>query len=113
MTAAQTAMKRAPFFSADAERVGMNWDMLQTRNWMRLSRGQYAWAGLARDFNLILAAVVQRIPPSYAFSGLTAAWLLGLDVSPCDPVEVTIGREVPVRARAGIKLSERSCPISK
>jgi very-short-patch-repair endonuclease len=39
---------------------------------------------------LILTGVARRIPPGAAFSGLTAAWLHGLDVAPCDPIEVTI-----------------------
>jgi very-short-patch-repair endonuclease len=31
-----------------------------------------------------------RLPAGAAFSGLTAAWLHGLDVAPCSPIEVTI-----------------------
>jgi very-short-patch-repair endonuclease len=38
----------------------------------------------------MLAAVARRLPGGAAFSGRTAAWLHGLDVEPCDPVEVTI-----------------------
>jgi len=60
--------------------------------------------GLPQDALLKLEAVAQRVPASYAFSGSTAAWFLGLDVAWCDPIEVTIGREVPVRARAGVRL---------
>lgn len=59
-----------------------------------------------------LRAVEERLPPGYAFSGLTAAWLLGLDMPPCQPVEVTIGREVPIRARAGIRLRRAFLPES-
>jgi very-short-patch-repair endonuclease len=44
------------------------------------------------------------MPENYAFSGRTAAWLLGLDFAPCEPVEVTVDRSVPVRARAGIRV---------
>ncbi len=40
----------------------------------------------------------------FAFSGKTAAWILGLDMAPCDPVEVTVDRTAPVRARAGIRV---------
>src|SRR2546423_4813253 len=100
----QPALRGGPFTVADARRVGLRWDDLQTRIWARLSRGQYAWMGLPQDALLKLEAVAQRLPASYAFSGSTAAWFLGLDVAWCDPIEVTIGREVPVRARAGVRL---------
>jgi len=100
----QPALRGGPFTVADARRVGLRWDDLQTRIWTRLSRGQYAWTGLPQDARLKLRAIAQRVPASYAFSGSTAAWLLGLDVAWCDPIEVTIGREVPVRARAGVRL---------
>lgn len=103
-------IRRGPFFVSDAAREGLSWDDLQTKNWSRLSRGQYAWRGLDPGILLKLRAAVQRMPASYAFSGLTAAWLLGLDVPPCEPIEVTIGRHVPVRARAGIKLRRASLP---
>ena len=82
----------------------MRWRDLQTTHWTRTSHGQYAWAALPQDARLKLLAVSQRLPPSYAFSGMTAAWLWGLDSSWTEPIEVTIPRDVPVRARAGLKL---------
>jgi len=98
------ALRRSPFTVADARGTGMSWDDLQTKTWTRMSRGQYAWVGLPQDARLKLVAVAQRVPAGYAFSGLTAAWLLGLDVSWCEPIEVTIARDVPVRARVGVRL---------
>lgn len=38
----------------------------------------------------MLTAVARRFPDKAAFSGRTAAWLHGLDMAPCDPIEVTI-----------------------
>ena len=108
----QVALRRGPFAVADARRAGMRWDDLQTRSWTRLSRGQYAWVGLPYDARLRLRAVVARMPLEYAFSGLTAAWLLGLDVAWNDPIEVTISRDVPVRARAGVRLRRAALPQS-
>src|SRR5256884_8278026 len=108
----QPALRGGPFTVADARRVGLRWDDLQTRIWTRLSRGQYAWTGLPQDARLKLRAIAQRVPASYAFSGSTAAWLLGLDVGWCDPIEVTIGRDVPVRARAGVRLRRAALPES-
>ncbi|HLZ95037.1 MAG TPA: DUF559 domain-containing protein [Candidatus Dormibacteraeota bacterium] len=54
---------------------------------------------------LHLQAAVCRLPPVAAMSGLTAAWLHGLDVEPCDPVEVTIPKGTGVSARSGMKVS--------
>src|ERR1700674_2191218 len=108
----QVALRRGPFMVADARRVGMRWDDLQTKIWARLSRGQYAWTGLPQDAKLKLRAVAERMPAKYAFSGLTAAWILGLDISWCEPIEVTIGRDVPVRARAGVRLRRAALPES-
>jgi very-short-patch-repair endonuclease len=105
-------LRRYPFMVADARRAGLRWDDLQTRVWTRMSRGQYAWNGLTQDPRLKLQAVARRVPPRYAFSGLTAAWILGLDAAWCEPIEVTIGREVPVRARAGVKLRRAALPES-
>lgn len=40
---------------------------------------------------------------------MTAAWLHGLDVEPCDPIEVTIPKQVGVSGRAG--LAVRQSPL--
>jgi len=90
----------------------MRWRDLQTRHWTRTSHGQYAWAGLPQDPRLKLLAVSMRMPRKYAFSGLTAAWLLGFDGAWSEPVEVTVPRDVPVRARAGVKLRRAALPES-
>jgi very-short-patch-repair endonuclease len=103
---------RVPFTVAEARQAGMRWKDLQTRHWTRTGRGQYAWAGLPQDARLKLLAVSLRMPTTYAFSGLTAAWILGLDTSLSEPVEVTIARNVPVRARAGVKLRRAGLPES-
>ena len=50
--------------------------------------------------------VALRLPKAAAFSGLTAAWLHGIDVAPCDPIEITIPHGVS--ARSGVKLRRAS-----
>jgi very-short-patch-repair endonuclease len=97
-------LESGPFFVAEARQVGLTWKALQTPRWKRLSRGQYANAQLARNILLALRAAAHRMPAGYAFSGRTAGWLHGLDMSPVEPVEVTVDRAVPVRARAGVRL---------
>lgn len=49
----------------------------------------------------MLTAVARRLPAGSAFSGRTAAWLHGLDVAPCDPIEVTIPEPIGSSRRAG------------
>jgi hypothetical protein len=52
-----------------------------------MGHGLYAWADLADTPTLKLEAARLRLPASAAFSGKTAAWLHGLDIAPCEPIE--------------------------
>jgi very-short-patch-repair endonuclease len=97
-------LRRGPFGMAEARAVGLTWRNLQAHAWRRMSRGQYVWTGLRHDVELRLRAVAQRMPAQYAFSGATAAWIHGLDLAPCEPIEVTVPRDAPVRARAGVRM---------
>ena len=90
-----------PFSVLEARRAGLSRKQLRGAAWRRLGGGLYAWAGLAEGPALTLAAVRRRLPPEAVFSGATAAWLHGLDLSPCDPVEVTVPEAGGVSARAG------------
>lgn len=87
---------------------GLIWSSLQTSAWRRLNHGQYAWAAIRDDYDLKLKAAQQRLPAESAFSGHTAAWLLGLDMPPCDPIEVTLPRGAAVHARTGIRVKRAS-----
>jgi len=51
----------------------------------------YQFADLPDSPILSLRAVLSRLP-SATFSGLSAAWLHGLDVDPANPIEITIPR---------------------
>ena len=62
----------------------------------------YAWAGLADTPELRLEAARSRLPAAAVFSGLTAAWLHGLDVVACEPIEVTIPKGTGVSALSGL-----------
>lgn len=66
------------------------------------------WSGVAADSMHALAAARRRLPDGAAFSGLTAAWLHGLDVSPAAPIEATVPPTSRVSARSGIKLRRSS-----
>lgn len=63
------------------------------------------WAGLARDPMALLAGAALRLPPTAVFSGLTAAWLHGLDVEPCAPIDVTVPHVGGISARSGLAVS--------
>ena len=51
-----------------------------------------------------LEAARRRLPAGAAFSGRTAAWLHGLDVEPCNPIEATVPPDAGVSGRAHIAL---------
>jgi very-short-patch-repair endonuclease len=95
------ALRNGPFKSADAHRVGVTRGQLRGASYRRLGAGVYHWAGLKESPQLMLTGVARRLPSGAAFSGLTAAWLHGLDVRPCNPIEVTIPEPLGSGRRAG------------
>ena len=92
-----------PFTLTEARKAGLTKKQLQGGSWRRLGPELYAWTGLADGPALMLAAVRRRLP-SAVFSGPTAAWLHGLDLPPCDPIEVTIPKGCGISGRAGLSL---------
>src|SRR5438067_6192690 len=98
------ALTRGPFTLADARRAGLERWHLEDVCWRRLGPRTYVWAGRPEQASLRLEAALKRLPASATFSGLTAAWLHGLDVNPCDPIEVTVPLDAGVSARAGMTL---------
>jgi very-short-patch-repair endonuclease len=70
-----------------------------------MGSGLYRWVGLKENPLVVLTAFARRLPAGAAFSGRTAAWLHGLDVAPCDPIEVTIPEPTGTRRRAGASVS--------
>jgi hypothetical protein len=61
--------------------------------------------GLQESPQVMLTAVARRLPAGAAFSGCTAAWLHGLDLAPCNPIEVTIPEPFGSGRRAGARVS--------
>jgi len=106
-------LKKGPFTLLDAERVGLTRKQLQGSSWRRLGRGLYVWAGLTAGPALVLAAALRRLPADAAFSGRTAAWLHGLDLPPCDPIEVTVPVGCGISARAGLSLRRAALPTTE
>jgi very-short-patch-repair endonuclease len=88
--AVPAALKMGPFNRAEASGVGITRSQLRSARYRRLGAGLYRWVGLTESPHLILTAAAKRMPAGAAFSGRTAGWLHGLDLAPCDPIEVTI-----------------------
>jgi Protein of unknown function (DUF559) len=97
-------LTQRPFTVAEARRAGLKRWNLEGNSWVRLGAGIYVWSGLAADKLRLLQAVGLRLPASAAFSGFTAAWLHGLDVTPDKPLEVILPRSAGVSARAGVNV---------
>ena len=106
-------LKAGPFTLADALRAGLERWHLESSAWRRLGPSVYAWAGLPDTPQLMLEAARLRLPPMAVFSGLTAAWLHGLDVVPCEPIEVTIPKGTGVSARSGLMVRRGAVPASE
>ncbi|HET6311752.1 MAG TPA: DUF559 domain-containing protein [Candidatus Nitrosotalea sp.] len=81
--------------------MGITRGQLRGAAYRRLGSGLYRWAGLMESPQLRLNAIARRLPAGSAFSGYTAAWLHGLDVMPCDPIEVTIPKPSGISRLAG------------
>ncbi|HET7338320.1 MAG TPA: DUF559 domain-containing protein [Candidatus Dormibacteraeota bacterium] len=89
------------FTVEEARRAGLPRWSLEGSSWVRLGPSQYLWKGLSGDPIHRLTAVHRRLPVGAAFSGRTAAWLHGLEVASCDPIEVTVPTAAGVSNRSG------------
>ena len=96
-------LKRGPITLDDLRQAGLTRSHVRGARWRRISHGIYVWGGLGLDPMLEVRAAQRRLPPDSAFSGLTAAWLHGIDVDPC-PIEATIPLNAGVSSRAGMKV---------
>ena len=94
----------APFTLEDALRAGLGRWHLEGASWRRMGPNVYVWAGLPNTPELTLEAALRRLPSAAVFSGLTAAWLHGLDVGECETIEVTIPKGIGISARSGIEV---------
>ncbi|HEX6348508.1 MAG TPA: DUF559 domain-containing protein [Candidatus Dormibacteraeota bacterium] len=61
----------------------------------------------------LLHAAQLRLPASAAFSGLTAAWLHGLDVDGFAPIELTVPDRAGVSARSGLCVRRAVLPCDE
>jgi very-short-patch-repair endonuclease len=97
-----SALTAGPFNLEEARRHGLTKDHLLGASWRRLGGGFYALRAIADDPIVVVAATSRRLPATAIFSGRTAAWLHGLDLPPCKPVEVTLPLDSHTSRLAGI-----------
>jgi len=90
-----------PFTFEEASRAGLSRWHLEGASWKRVGRGLYLPQGLQDEPMHLLRAALRRLPPDAVFSGLTAAWLHGIDV-PWAPIEATVPRSAGITRRAGM-----------
>lgn len=108
---ASVSIVESVFTVAEGRELGVErWHLRSKRRWRRVGPGLYAPARSADGPLLQLAAATLRLPAVAAFGGLTAAWLHGIDVPPCDPVEVIVPKGVGVSSRSGMRVSRARLP---
>ena len=103
-------LTRRPFTLEEAFRAGVTKSMLKGRSWLRIGSKLYKWSGTTEDHWRLLAAWQRRLPAYAVFSGATAAWMLCLDFSPHDQVEIAVPSRSGIRRQHG--LSVRRAEIS-
>lgn len=97
-------LRSGPFTVAEAQGAGLTWRQLQGTKWRRVGPGQYAWNAIRDTPLLRMRAVRDRLPQGGAFSGRSAGWLHGLDLPPCNPIEVTVQEGGGVSGRSGVSV---------
>lgn len=97
-------MLEGPVTVAYAVQAGITYKQLRGPRWRRVRRGIYVSTGLSEDPALELEAITRSLPPCALFSGVTAAWLHGLDIGPGRPIEVTIPFDIGISGRAALRL---------
>ena len=97
-------LRGGPFSVADALTAGLSRKDLRSHRWRRVRRGFYVWVSLADDADHELLAVSRTLPEQATFSGLTAAWLHGLEFGPGKPLEVTLPNGIGISGRASLRV---------
>jgi very-short-patch-repair endonuclease len=83
---------------------------LQGRAWRRLGTGLYCWRGLEEDPWEVLRAWQDLLPANALFAGPTAAWIMGLDFEPTNPIEIVVPPGSGIRSRPGLIARRRIVP---
>ncbi len=98
-------LKNQPFNLEQAHAYGLTRDHLRGTEWRRISRGWYRWAGCDLTEEMRLETIRRMVPPDSAFSGRTAARLLGLDVAAPRKPELIVQRPTGITERVEAQVS--------
>jgi very-short-patch-repair endonuclease len=70
----------------------------------------YCREDLTVDPRLVLAAWRDSLPADAVFAGASAAWILGLDYDPTNPVDIVVPTTSGLRSRSGLGVRRCSIP---
>lgn len=96
-------LRQGAFTLADARRAGLRDRDLRTKRFRRVGPRTYVWADAPDDPFRLLVATAARLPAEAAFAGRAAAWLLGADVRPDNPIDISLPEWHVVAGRAGVR----------
>lgn len=106
-------LTKGPFTIEDARRHGVSRAQLLGASWRRLGRGLYAWHEIAEMPMTRLIAARHRLPDKAVFTGPTAAWLHGLDIAPCNPIEAAVARSSSTSRLVGVVIRRCGIPVAE
>ena len=86
---------------------------LSGSSWRRIGAELYRWSEMPDDPWSTLSAWRRLLPPEAAFADASAAWLMGLDLEPTDPVEVVVPPSSAIRTRTGLVVRHRKLSRSE
>jgi very-short-patch-repair endonuclease len=102
-------LTKRPFTLEEARAAGLTKSALKGKAWRRLGAELYCLADLRGDPWRLLSAWQRSLSAEAVFTGATAAWLFGLDLTPSDPIEIAVRPDSGIRSRVG--LSVRRCDL--
>ncbi len=98
------ALSQGPFMLDEAKLSGIQRWHLEELSWRRVAPRTYLSSRVEETAMVQIEAAALRLPPGGAFSGLTAAWLHGLDVPASTPIEITVPKPLGIASRAGMRV---------
>ncbi len=106
-------LTKGPFTVEEARRYGLSRAQVLGASWRRLGRGLYAWHEIAEAPMTRLIAAKLRLPDAAVFTGPTAAWLHGLDIAPCSPIEAAVPGTNSTSKLVGLVVRRCSIPAAE
>jgi very-short-patch-repair endonuclease len=104
----------APFTRTTAHAAGVTDRMLQSSPWRTVFTGVWVHDEVPDSRELRLEAARLLIPPGGVLCGLTAAWVLGIDVRRLDDLDVHVGfpKGKRIRKRPGLAVCQETLDAS-